>query len=398
MAHTNVFQRLLDYTLRSPGRKEQLAYMRSVPLRRLALILLAAVLLFTAIGLLSAIRSQPSEKYLFTGFATAIYTGLFVGAYTLSTARKPAWILAIIPIQMATTPLLRWFVIHMQAYQVPVPFEQASRLYALCALIATACSYSLFLRFIQREGRYAFRSQAELALAHTIQQTLVPIVDIMIAGCEVYGLSLPSAKVGGDLVDAVVTPDGNGFAYLVDVAGHGLNAGILMGMVKTAARTCLAEESSPGILFDTLNQVLPGVKEAHMYATCVALQLKRQPDGKTAVWFALAGHPPVIHLSASGQIKACLTDEQFPLGLLPFQGYQTRSVFVQEGDVLIATTDGILETCDKNGVELGIASLESLTKACVAMPLPALAQKILAAAKKFGPQNDDRTILLIRIH
>ncbi len=397
MASTNLFQKLLNKTILSPARKEQLAYMRSVPLRRLVLLIFAAAFLFTGVSLLSSIRTESPQNYLFTGFAAAIYSGLVAAIYTLIAARKPIWTLAVIPVQIATSAALRLFFAHMQQYQTPVSFEAATRLYAVCALIATAASYSFFYRFIRTEGRHAFRAQTELALAHTIQATLVPAVDVTIAGCEVYGLSLPSAKVGGDLVDVVPSPAGDGFAYLVDVAGHGLNAGILMGMVKTAVRTCLAYESTPGLIFDTLNGILPGVKESHMYATCAALQLKRREDGRCDISYALAGHPPMLHISATGQVKTRLSDEQFPLGLLPFAGYQTRSVNASPGDLLIAATDGILETCGKDGIDFGAEGLENLAAAHANLPLAALAQKIFTTAAKIGPQEDDRTLLLIRI-
>jgi len=397
MAALTLLHKLLNKTVLSPSRREQLAYMRSIPLRRLALLLLAIVCIFTGVGLLAAIRSESAHNYLFTGFATAIYTGLMVGLYSLVGARKPIWTLAVIPFHLVTTLLLRSFVNHLQLHQTPVSYEEATRLYAFSAIIATAVSYSLFFRFIQSEGRHAFRAQTELALAHTIQATLVPAIDLTLAGCEIYGFSLPSAKVGGDLVDAIASPTGDAFAYLVDVAGHGLNAGILMGMVKTAVRTCLAYESSPGTIFDTLNRILPGVKESHMYATCAAFHLKRRDDGRCDITYALAGHPPMLHLSASGVIKPQLSDEQFPLGLLPFAGYQTRSVTTAPGDLLIAATDGILETAGKNGIDFGAAGLERLAAANANLPLPALAQKIFAAAANIGPQEDDRTLLLLRV-
>jgi serine phosphatase RsbU (regulator of sigma subunit) len=397
MAPADILQKLLTKTILSPARKEQLAYMRSVPLRRLALLNFAAVFLFTGIGLLSSIRSSSSQNYLITGFSLAAFTGLFLGVYTLLAARKPPWTLAVIPIQMALTPVLREFLMHLQRHQHPVPFEEAARIYAIVALIATAASYSLFFRFIQAEGRYAFRAQTELALAHTIQVTLVPTVDLTIAGYEVYGLSLPSAKVGGDLVDVVSGSGGEGFAYLVDVAGHGLNAGILMGMIKTAVRTCLAYESTPGKIFDRLNGILPGVKEAHMYATCAALQLNRRQDGRCDISYALAGHPPVLHISASGQVKAQLSDEQFPLGLLPFASFQTQTVIASKGDLFVAATDGILETCGKDGIEFGAEGLEKLAAAHSKLSLATLAQNIFAAAANIGPQEDDRTLLLVRV-
>ncbi|MGA7158286.1 MAG: PP2C family protein-serine/threonine phosphatase [Acidobacteriaceae bacterium] len=397
MASTNFLQYLLNKTILSPARREQFAYMRSIPFRRLVLLNLAAAALFTGVGFLSSIRSELPQNYLFAGFSAAICSGIFAGVYTLLFARKPIWAFAVIPAQIFANYALRSLTAYMQQYQTPLSFVEATRVYAVSALVATSLSYALFFRFIQTEGRHAFRARTELALAHTIQTTLVPAIDMTIAGCEVYGLSLPSAKVGGDLVDVATSPAGDGFAYLVDVAGHGLNAGILMGMVKTAVRTCLAYESTPGLIFDTLNQVLPGVKESHMYATCAALQLKQHQDGRCDVSYALAGHPPLLHLAASGEIKPRLTDEQFPLGLLPFAGYQTRSINVAPGDLLVAATDGILETCGKDDVEFGAEGLERLASAHTNIPLATLAQKIFATVAKIGPQDDDRTLLLIRV-
>jgi serine phosphatase RsbU (regulator of sigma subunit) len=397
MASNNFFQTFLDKTYRSPVRKEQLAYMRSVPLRHLAWLMLAAFFLFATVGLLVSIRSDSQQNYVVSGFATAVFLGILAVGYVFVASRKPILALALVAIQIGMTSVLKSLLDRMQPYQTPVSFEAATRLYALCALVATAISYSFFFRFIQTEGRHGLRVRAELALAHTIQATLVPAVEATTAGCEIYGLSLPSAKVGGDLVDVVTSPTGDGFAYLVDVSGHGLNAGILMGMVKTAVRTCLAYESTPGLIFDTLNRILPDLKESNMYATCAAVQLKRRNDGRCDVTYALAGHPAVLHISASGEPRPRLSDQQFPLGLLPFAGYQTRSLHAEPGDLLIAATDGILETCGKDGVYFSAEGLETLATAHRQLSLPALAEEIFAAAAKTGPQEDDRTLLLIRI-
>ena len=129
------------------------------------------------------------------------------------------------------------------------------------------------MHFIQNEGCRAVRIQTELSLAQGIQQTLVPVIDWQSSNLEIYGISLPSAEVGGDLVDVVPLPDGSVFAYVADVSGHGLPAGILMGMIKTAVHTQLFDLPSPTAVFDRLNEVLPAVKEPHMYATCTALRI-----------------------------------------------------------------------------------------------------------------------------
>src|SRR5215472_584620 len=93
-------------------------------------------------------------------------------------------------------------------------------------------------------GLDSLRMQTELSLAHGIQATLVPTVSFQNAAFEVYGKSLPSAEMGGDLID-VIESNGNLLVYVADVSGHGLEAGQLMGMLKTALRVSLQFRQPP---------------------------------------------------------------------------------------------------------------------------------------------------------
>jgi serine phosphatase RsbU (regulator of sigma subunit) len=69
----------------------------------------------------------------------------------------------------------------------------------------------------------------KLSLAHGIQATLVPTISFQNASFELYGKSIPSTEMGGDLID-VIESDGGLVAFVADISGHGLPAGQLMGM------------------------------------------------------------------------------------------------------------------------------------------------------------------------
>ena len=173
-------------------------------------------------------------------------------------------------------------------------------------------AYACFMNFMQREGSPAVRIQTELAIAQGIQKTLVPVIDSRAGSVELYGVSIPSAEVGGDLVDAVPLSDGSVFAYVADVSGHGLPAGILMGMIKAAVRTQLVDLPTPTAVFERLNQVLPTVKEPQ---TCTALRI--QPvtnDSGCRVDNTVAGQPAMLVVFADGSVRG-LADEQLPLWL-----------------------------------------------------------------------------------
>jgi serine phosphatase RsbU (regulator of sigma subunit) len=278
---------------------------------------------------------------------------------------------------------------------LPLGFPANRVLTANMIWMTVMVSYSLFLGFIRNQASEAIRIQNELDLAHGIQQTLVPMIHRIGPLYEVYGLTRPSERVGGDLVDLIPSRDGD-IAYVADVAGHGLQAGILMGMLKAAARTALLEPSSAPerlpLLLDRLDNVLPAVKEDHMYAAFAALQLG--PLGR--VRHALAGHPPVLHYCHTNGTFCELSLEQFPLGLVPDAQFSALEINVEPGDLLLIATDGILETSNAQDRDFGSEGLRGCVESNPGAPLPQLAANILAAVAKWGKQQDDQTLLIVR--
>jgi sigma-B regulation protein RsbU (phosphoserine phosphatase) len=266
--------------------------------------------------------------------------------------------------------------------------------------VGTIFIFALLLFLIRRFSlarQEETRLATELASAHSIQRTLVPPISASFSGYDVNGLSLPSEKVGGDLVDVVLLPNRSVLAYVADVSGHGLQAGILMGMVKTAVRTILLESrDDPAFLLaslcDRLNRALPTVKESHMYATLSAICLA--PDGR--IEYTLAGHPSILYYQASSRTVQALTGHQLPVGLLPVDAYISHSLQIEQGDLLAIATDGILEAANTQQEEFGSDRIAALLTQMPGHDLASIRDSIVSAAQAFGKQADDQTILLIR--
>jgi serine phosphatase RsbU (regulator of sigma subunit) len=112
------------------------------------------------------------------------------------------------------------------------------------------------------------------------------------------------------------------FAYLADVSGHGIPAGVLMGMVKSSVRQGLLARFSMPALLDSVNAVLPSVKEPDMFVTFAALRF----DTSDIAEFTLADHPPLLHFSQSAQCVSRRAMVQYPLGLMSAGDYVSESV------------------------------------------------------------------------
>jgi Stage II sporulation protein E (SpoIIE) len=395
-------RKLLGWLWQKPYRQIHLQY---VPMRQLSVFLGAVFLLFSVVGFYTDLM-QGGVVPLAVVFAVAIYSGLNAVLWVLIVSRLPTFYVLLMIAKEVFLPLgnniADW--IHATFHPQPMAAEAGIRFSATAILIAVIASYTLFSAYIGTTGKEAFVLRNELALAHSIQKTLVPPLSISTRCFEVYGISRPSEKVGGDLVDVVELSGGDTVAYLADIAGHGLQAGILMGMLKTAARTALTDGTGANDdggtvlsqLMQRLNVVLPQVKESHMYATFTALRLNA--DGQA--FYGLAGSPPLLHWRAAQKCILRIEEQQFPLGLLPVPHFGTSRLEMAAGDIAVVATDGILEVNSEakvsRGVEYGVDRLEELISGYADLPLSHLAAFVLQTVRSYGKQLDDQTLLLVR--
>ena len=184
--------------------------------------------------------------------------------------------------------------------------------------------YRLFLNFAATEGIAHVQMQTELAFAQAIQTTLAPPVRYQNSGLEAYGSTRPSDAVGGDLID-LVESDGSVFAYVADVSGHGIPAGVLMGMVKTAMRQGLLFHQPLSDLLESINRVLPAVKEPSMYATMAGLRFSDPAKASTP----LRGIYPCCNTGRRTKMLCSGRQSNFlwassPILPLPRNAYRTR--------------------------------------------------------------------------
>ncbi len=368
--------------------------LRNLPSRSLLQLYLAVFCIFSAFGFYLNLMT-PHRLPLLLTVLLGVINGAYCVLYPWVLIRfRVFWVWVVAPAQILWSSGVSWWASVTDFSRVPGP-KTSLIVTAQCIWILLIVSYVFFVAFIRNQATSAIRMQNELELAHGIQQTLVPVIERNGTLYEIYGVTRPSERVGGDLVDVIHTRDGD-VAYVADVAGHGLQAGILMGMLKAAAHTALLEPtSSPDRLpqlLQRLDCVLPAVKETHMYAALVALQLG--PMGQ--VRHTLAGHPPVLHYaSATGAFRP-LGTQQLPLGLLPGAQFSDGETQIAHGDLLLVATDGILEACDGDDREFGSAGVESCVSAQPSAPLPQIAGLIFQAVSTWGKQEDDQTLLLVR--
>ena len=370
-------------------------FWKNTPRSSLLVFLLGVFFLFGTLGPavdIMGMGRQPIQRYL----VSVVLFGAFAVFYAITGVmqRGRSWML-IFPMV-----IVEMFVMGRVLRDTPAPHQMGfvdishlqNRL-SLDAGMSIGCmvlGYVCFIYVFISGGRRYFVLHAEMELASEIHRVLVPKVESRIGNFEFYGRSLPSGRVGGDLID-VVQSGNRWIAYIADVSGHGVAPGVVMGMVKSAARMYLASNEGSEHFLERINSVLTPIKKPEMFVTMAFIAWEGDH-----LEFSSAGHPPILHYSRVNKTVAELACDNLPVALFTPKEFASNKVGVHAGDVFLLVTDGLLEATNKAGTEFGVEGAKKALTAAAEEPISTLADRIFEAAKSFGRISDDESILLIR--
>lgn len=314
----------------------------------------------------------------------------FCGGIAVGWAMSFMWRMWLLPFVLVAQLLVP----QLLGRAINVPWVVNTRLAALAAtaLALLVAGYVLFTAFVEREGARRMRLQAELDLARGIHETLAPPIDVRAGAVEVFGRSTPSSAMGGDLLDIVVEK-GRVDVYLADVSGHGVRAGVVMGMLKSAIRMRLLAGGGLDTLLTDLNSVLIALLEPGMFATFACMRF--HPGGE--VEYALAGHLPILHFDAATGRLHELPNERLPLAVEGGEVFVSGRARSGPGDLFAVFTDGLTEVIGRGGREFGLGRVRGIVAADAGLPLRDLHEAVLGGVRAYGPQGDDQTLLLVRV-
>jgi len=211
------------------------------------------------------------------------------------------------------------------------------------------------------------------------------------AGLRVEATLEPAHGVlAGDWYDVIRIDEDRAAVLLVDVSGHGEEAGLRALWLKHLLVPAVRMGLKPG---DALNWVAGEVGDtAEWFATCVIVEVDASSGDCR---YANAGHPPPLMLGPAGADELSVTGPLF--GPLPGQHWDTGDACLDSDQVLVIYTDGIIEARNKAGEEFGDERLVSSLRAGDLRDTRALTDDVMHAVHRFGSDRlkDDATLAVI---
>lgn len=254
------------------------------------------------------------------------------------------------------------------------------------------------LRDSRRNKAEKDRLQSELAIAAHIQTSILPM-RTELPGLEIAARMEPANEVGGDYFDVIATDNG-GWLGIGDVAGHDLDAGLIMLMAQTSVTTLIeaTPEITPSELAITFNRVLyTNLKERLQSDRHMSLCLLRYlQEGQLIV---AGAHLEIIYLPAGADECELWDTPGIWMGMIDDIGPMTSDTpyDLQPGDLVVLYTDGLIEARNTAGEMFGLERVMELIQASRDESVQEICQKLLEATRFFGgTQTDDITVLVMR--
>jgi serine phosphatase RsbU (regulator of sigma subunit) len=225
-----------------------------------------------------------------------------------------------------------------------------------------------------------------------LQRAILPLHDkpFHLPGLRAAMRYLPAStdsRVGGDWYITAEMPAGRVIIAIGDVGGHGLPAAAGMARLRGAMAGLAITGSPPGQLLGWMNDLVHHVAPEH---TASLMAGYFHPASRRLTW-AQAGHPPpvLVRGETANPLEA-------PAGILlgaAKESYETATVALLPGDLLILYSDGLIERRDRS-LDEGLARLCEAVRG-IADPERAIAAALHALGAT-APE-DDTCVVALRV-
>jgi serine phosphatase RsbU (regulator of sigma subunit) len=238
------------------------------------------------------------------------------------------------------------------------------------------------------------RSEQDLALAQKTQESLLPRFLPQFENYRIHAYNVPTRYVGGDFYDFLQLGSGDWMGVLADVSGKGMSAALLSSMVLGALSMEFHSKTEPQEILNRVNRLLCEKSLPDQFVTLFLFLQNPQGMGQ----FISAGHNPAyVFRAATGKIQK-LFSEAFFLGMFDFATYESRTLRLDKGDILVVISDGLTDAQNPKQEMFGEQRLLQIIRQEAPSGGCAIEQKFLKDIEEFTQgtaQTDDITFVVV---
>lgn len=247
-----------------------------------------------------------------------------------------------------------------------------------------------YIKNIRENESEKQRINAELSIAHKIQESNLPKDSLDDDSFIVSGYSKPAKEVGGDFYDYYMLNDEELVVVIGDASGKGVPAALLATITQKLIKQIVLNDSDPSSVLYSLNNQICENNTEMMFIT---LWLGIYNKNTKRLTYSNAGHNPPI-IKVDGVFDYLDLDPGLILGILENNEFVKDSIVLE--DELVLYTDGITDAENNNHIMYGEKRLLSFLNNCASEDI---IESLIGNIDSFvegAMQADDMTLLVLK--
>lgn len=204
------------------------------------------------------------------------------------------------------------------------------------------------------------RKTRELEEARALQLSMLPARLPEIDPYDVSVYMETATEVGGDYYDYSIQEDGWMTLAVGDATGHGMKAGIMVAAAKSNFHMLTGEKDQVKML----HRMSDSLRKMDLHMMYMGMIIMRCKGMQAEI--ITAGMPPVLWYRKKLERVETVTLKGLPLGTKVHYPYESRMLDLDNGDVLLLMSDGLMELFNDKRELLGLDRIkrELLNKSC----------------------------------
>ena len=268
--------------------------------------------------------------------------------------------------------------------------------------LAKTFDHMTFMMRVAREAALERQTiEHDLDLARQIQSNLLPKKVPKIRGMDLQAFYRSAKEVGGDYYDLIpLTAQHLGIA-VGDVSGKGVQGSLVMAMTRAVLRSVAPGVPSAARTLIRVNHTLTKDLKPGSFVTLIYLVVDVVARTLNV---ARAGHNPLLIHHGEKRVSEFLNPSGIALGFdagpIFEKTIRETTVPLAKGDVIVAYTDGVVESMDTDRALYGNDRFQQVVAAHAHESATRILQALVTDLDRHqgaAPQHDDISIVILKV-
>lgn len=237
--------------------------------------------------------------------------------------------------------------------------------------------------------------EEQLQIAKDVQSSLLPYTPPRINGYDIDAICIPTFEIGGDYFDYIQIDKNKLGIVVADVSGDGVPAALIMAAFRALLRNQVKLNYWPHSVMNFLNEQISDFCRKRDFITAFYGYIDLE---KHKFVYTNCGHNYPLILSPGGRISS-LNESGPSLNLVVDANYQSASVDLGPGEIIVLYTDGAIEIFNDDKEEFGLERLKNVLSGSYNESAGGIIKNVVESTQDFSRQSyylDDFTILVLK--